>query len=145
MSTLVPLDDAPLSQLDGLALNMVHAQIHTQQENSKRINGSSKGESDEENQLQVRDSDDEGTSGDNQFGESKDDSRDKECSGSINENESGAKTGRGDMRDELEGMFVHADVVFDKVHILYLAWLWIHPMSISHLFLDKNLQLQRLS
>lgn len=45
------------------------------------------------------------------------------------------------MRDELEGMFVHADVVFDKVHILYLAWLWIHPMSISHLFLDKNLQL----
>lgn len=53
----------------------------------------------------------------------------------------GEKTGGGDMRDELEGMFVHADVVFDKVHILYLAWLWIHPMSISHLFLDKNLQL----
>lgn len=48
MSTLVSLDDAPLPQLDNLALNMVHAQIYTQRRGSEGISGSSKGEGDEE-------------------------------------------------------------------------------------------------
>lgn len=85
-------------------------------------------------QLYVRDFDDEESGGDDQFGEFKDGSRDKECSGSDSGNKSGEKTNGGHTRDEPKDTSVNADVVFDKVHFPHLVWLWIHPMSISYLF-----------
>ncbi|CAA3014096.1 Hypothetical predicted protein, partial [Olea europaea subsp. europaea] len=65
-----------------------------------------------EKELATRYSNDEGTCGDDQSWESKDDNKGKKYSSNDSGNESGKKIGGGHLCNELEGTPIHIDVIF---------------------------------